>query len=424
MKKIGLIAIFISCLIALAAIFSYINFQKQEPEVKTKIIKLADDTNATAESVNTLVDSLNDFSFNFYQQIKSKENGNIFFSPYSIFVALSMAYEGARGNTATEMKNVLNILQNDSASLGSFGKIYNLLNQNQNGYMINTANAFWANQDYKFLSEYLNLLVNFYMAEANELNFAKNVDAAEIINDWIEKQTQDKIKDMITPDMLSELTKLVLTNAIYFKGLWVNPFDIDNTYETDFELTSGDTINVNMMKSAIENSIFNYTETDDLQILELQYSGNNLSMIIILPKENNISVAELSINSSNLINWRNDFYEQEINVEIPKFKFEKKYKLNELLQEMGIIDAFSPGIADFSGMDGTNNLFISKALHQSYIDVNEEGTEAAAATTIIVELTSVPEQKEFKAYHPFVFLIQHKVTGALLFMGKVMNPTE
>lgn len=424
MKKIGLIAIFISCLIAIAAIFSFINLQKPEPNIGTLPIKLADDTNATAESVNTLVDSLNDFSINFYQQIIINENDNIFFSPYSIFVALSMAYEGARGNTAIEMQNVLNILQNDSANLGSFGKIYNLLNQNQDGYMISTANAFWANQDYRFLPEYLSLLDNFYMAETNELNFAKNVEAAETINNWIEKQTQDKIKDMITPDMLSELTKLVLTNAIYFKGLWANPFNPDNTYQTDFVLASGDTVNVNMMKSNNNNSIFNYTETDDLQILELQYSGNNLSMIIVLPKENNISAAELAINASNLISWRNDFYEQEINVEIPKFKFEKKYKLNELLQEMGIIDAFSPGSADFSGMDGTNNLFISKALHQSYIDVNEEGTEAAAATTIIVELTSIPEQKEFKADHPFVFLIQHKVTGALLFMGKVMNPTE
>ena len=424
MKKIGLIAIVVICLIAIAAIFSFINYQKPGSEVQTKTIKLADDTNATAESVNSLVDSLNDFSFNFYQQIKSNEDGNIFFSPYSIFVALSMAYEGAKGNTASEIQNVLNILQNDSTTLGTFGKIYNLLNQNQDGYTISTANAFWANQDYRFLPEYLSLLENFYIAEAYELDFANNAVAAEIINSWIEEQTQDKIKDMISSDMLSELTKLVLTNAIYFKGLWANPFNLDNTYETDFELTSGDTVKVNMMKSDSENSIFNYTETDDLQILELQYSGNNLSMIIVLPKENNITIAESAINANNLANWRNDFFEQEINVEIPRFKFEKKYNLNDLLQEMGIIDAFSPGSADFSGMDGTNNLFISKALHQSFIDVNEEGTEAAAATAVIVELTAIPEQKEFKADHPFVFLIQHKLTGALLFMGKVMNPVE
>ena len=147
-------------------------------------------------------------------------------------------------------------------------------------------------------------------------------------------------------------------------------------------------------------------------------------MIIILPKENNISIAESAITAANLTKWRNDLIAKEIVVQIPKFKFEKKYPLNNHLKEMGIIDAFLPGVADFSGMDGTNNLFISTALHQSYIEVNEEGTEAAAATAIIMELTVTPDQKEFIADHPFVFLIQHKETSAVLFMGRVMNPVE
>jgi serpin B len=399
----------------------YLLFPESEIVITTQV-PLADDTNATAESVSSLVDSLNDFSFNFYQQIGTSEDGNIFFSPYSIFVALSMAYEGARGNTATEMQNVLNVLQNDSATLGSFGRVYNLLNQNQVGYTISTANAFWAHQDYTFLKEYLGLLQNFYMAEANELDFAKNVEAAETINNWIEEQTHDKIKDMIQADMLSDYTKLVLTNAIYFKGLWADPFHPDDTYETDFELASEETVKVNMMDSG--DSIFNYTETEDLQILQLNYYGNDLSMIIILPKENNISIAESTINAGNLSNWRNNLIAEKIDVEIPKFKFEKKYQLNNMLKEMGIIDAFNPGMANFSGMDGTDNLFISKALHQSYVEVNEEGTEAAAATSIIMELTAIPDIIEFKADHPFIFLIQHEETGAILFMGKVMNPAE
>ena len=221
MENKKLISIFICCIIVIAGIVSFIYFTKPEPNINiTTQIPLADDTNATAESVSLLVDSLNDFSFNFYNHISSREDGNIFFSPYSIFVAFSMAYEGARGNTSIEMQNVLNILQNDSATLGSFGKIYNLLNQRQDGYTISTANAFWAHQDYEFLSEYLGLLQNFYMAEANELDFGNNVEAAEIINNWIEDQTNDKIKDMIDSSMLSDYTKLVLTNAIYFKGDW------------------------------------------------------------------------------------------------------------------------------------------------------------------------------------------------------------
>ena len=423
MENRRLLAIFISCVIIIVGIVSIIYFTKPEPNINISTqLPLADDTNATAESVSLLVDSLNDFSFNFYKHISSRAEGNVFFSPYSIFVAFSMAYEGARGNTATEMQNVLNILQNDSATLGSFGKIYNLLNQNPEGYKISTANAFWANQDYEFLSEYLGLLQNFYMAEANELDFGNNVEAAETINNWIEDQTNDKIRDMIEASMLSDYTKLVLTNAIYFKGDWANPFDPDNTFETDFKLNYDDAVKVDMMENA--DSGFNYTETEDLQILELQYVGNDLSMIFVLPKENNISIAESKINAENLSAWRDNFIEGDIIVQIPKFKFEKKYGLNNIMREMGIIDAFEPDIADFSGMDGTKWLFISDAIHQSYIEVNEEGTEAAAATAIVMEATYIPEYKEFIADHPFLFLIQHKETGALLFMGKAMNPSE
>ncbi len=421
MKKIAIFSIIVCSLIILSGIFYTVYFLNKDSKIITNTeIPLADDTNATAESVSILVNSLNDFSFNFYQKIAMSEEGNIFFSPYSIFTALSMAYEGSRENTATEMKNVLNILQNDSPTLGSFGRIYNLLNQNQDGYTIITANAFWAHQNYEFLKEYLGLLENFYMAEAYELDFSKNVEAAEIINNWIEEQTHDKIKDMIQPDMLSDLTKLVLTNAIYFKGLWDSPFDPKMTYETDFELLSGGTVKINMMSDP-KDSFFNYTETDNLQILEMDYYGNDLSMFVILPKENNITIAESSMNFENLSNWKNDLYEMDINVEIPKFKFETKYSLNSLLKEMGIIDAFSSGIADFSGMDGTKNLFISRALHQAFVEVNEEGTEAAAATAIIMELTAIPNN--FRADHPFVFFIQHKETGAIIFIGRVIDPS-
>lgn len=419
-KKI-LITAFISCIIVIAGIVTFIYFNESKPEFNISTeIPLADETNATAESVSLLVDSLNDFSFNFYKQISEREEGNIFFSPYSIFTAFSMAYEGARGNTATEMQNVLNIQQNDPASLGSFGKIYNLLNQDQDGYIICTANAFWAHQDYEFLLDYLSLLQNFYMAEANELDFANNVEAAEIINNWIEDQTNNKIQDMIEASMLSDFTKLILTNAIYFKGEWAIPFDPDNTFETDFELTIDYTVKVNMMEN-VDNG-FNYTETEYLQILELPYVGDDLSMIIILPKENDISIAESRINSENLSTWRRNFIGGDIIVQIPKFKFEKKYGLNDIMREIGIVDAFEPDIADFSGMDGTKWLFISEALHQSYIEVNEEGTEAAAATGLVMEATYIPEYKEFIADHPFLFLIQHKETEAILFMGKVMNP--
>jgi serpin B len=419
MNKIGLISILVSCIIIIAAAYSFVNNQDPDIEITTQI-PLADDANATADSVNSLVDSLNDFSLDFYQQIKNDEQGNIFFSPYSIFTAFSMAYEGTAGNTANEMNNVLNILQNNPATLGSFGRIYNLLNQKQEGYTISTANSFWAHQNYKFLEEYLNLLQNFYMAEAHELDFAKNVESAETINNWVEEQTKEKIKDMIQPDMLSDLTKLVITNAIYFKGLWDLPFNPEDTYLTNFELISDETVSVDMMSNSLYD--FNYTETDDLQILKLYYQNKELSMIFILPKQNNITLAENELDSENLLQWNNNFEQRKITIQLPKFQFETKYTLNDIMMQMGIVDAFSPGIADFSKMDGTKNLFISRALHQAYIDVNEEGAEAAAATAIIMELTAIPDQ--FLADHPFIFMIQHEETGAILFLGRVMNPSE
>ena len=419
MKKLSLIAIGICCLVIFAGVFSVIYFKQSEDyQYTTSPVILADDKNYTAEKLNSLVDSLNIFSIDFYQKISENKQDNIFFSPYSIFVALSMAYEGAQENTAEQMYNILHFLQNDSETQGSFGKIYNLLNQKQIGYTINTANAFWIQQNYPFLPEYINLLQNYYMAEANELDFSKNVEAAGIINAWIENQTNGKIKDMIDSGALSEYTRLVLTNAIYFKGLWENPFDPKYTYNTDFIVNSSNTIKIDMM--SLSDCTFNYTETNELQILKLPYKGSDLSMLIILPKENNISVVESALNTANIQYWNNSLQEMKINIDIPKFKFNTEYNLNTILIKMGMIDAFSVTDADFSGMDGTKNLFISDVLHKAFVEVNEEGTEAAAATSVIVTTSAVTQS--FNADHPFVFLIQHEKTGAILFMGKIMNP--
>jgi len=419
MKKLSFIVLAVCFLILVTSIFSVIYLMNPD-SYKEKIIpvKLADDKNYTAEKLNSLVDSLNKFSFDFYHNISENKNENIFFSPYSIFVALSMAYEGARGNTSAQMYNLLNFFQNDSATQGSFAKIYNLLNQKQTGYKINTANAFWIQQNYPFLPDYINILENYYLAEANELDFSKNVEAAKIINSWIENQTNGKIKDMIDPGALSEFTRLVLTNAIYFKGLWENPFDPKYTSQADFNINSSETIKVDMM--SLSDSTFNYTETDELQFLKLPYQGNDLSMIVILPKENNVSIVDSLLNTVNIEDWNSSLNETKINVDIPKFKFKTEYNLNNILTKMGMIDAFSEDYADFSGMDGTKNLFISDILHKAYVEVNEEGTEAAAATAVII--TTGMTTTTFNADHPFVFLIQHESTGAILFMGKIMNP--
>ena len=408
-------------MIIIGAIFSVIYFKSLKPyEETTTPVRLADDTNYTSEKLNSLVDSLNKFSFDFYQKIIEDKNENLFFSPYSIFVALSMAYEGAQGNTAHQMFNILNFLQNDSETQGSFGRIYNLLNQNQVGYKINTANAFWVQHNYNFLPDYINLLQNYYMAEANKLDFSKNIEAAKIINSWVENQTNNKIKDMIDPNALSEFTRLVLTNAIYFKGFWNQPFDPKYTSKMDFHVNSFETTKVDMM--SISDCVFNYTETDELQILKIPYKGNNISMLVILPKQNDISIVDSSLNILNLNNWNTNFKKTKMNVFLPKFKFNTEYNLNDVLKEMGMIDAFSEIDADFSGMVGTKSLFISDVLHKAFVEVNEEGTEAAAATSVVVSTTSM--QQIFNADHPFVFLIQHEETKSILFMGKIINPVD
>lgn len=381
------------------------------------------DTYATEESVSSLSDSMNDFSFDLYNHIGPGNNDNVFFSPYSIFVALAMTYEGARGDTATKMKNVLGFEQNDEVSLCSFGRIYNLLNIDAE-YTLNTANALWTQENYPFLDEYLNFINNYYMGLATEVDFTNPATAAEIINEWVEDNTGGKIIDMLSSSDITPSTVLILSNAIYFKGLWLNQFEKENTVDRDFEITTKETIQVPTMVLTNSEESFNYTETEDLQILELPYKGDAVSMIVLLPKENNITIAEEELNSENLASWLDSMSPTVVDIYLPKFTFKTEYDLKNTLIDMGLGIAFSSA-ADFSGMNGFGNLIIDKVLHKAFVEVNEEGTEAAAATTVHILETSIPKQSiVFDANHPFIFMIQHKETGTILSTGKVIDPTS
>jgi len=381
------------------------------------------DTYATTESVKSLSDAINDFSFNIYHHIGIGADSNIFFSPYSIFVALAMTYEGARGDTAEQMKNVLGFEQNNEVSLCSFGRIYNLLNIDAE-YTLNTANALWTQKDFPFLEEYLSFIDNYYMGKATDVDFSKPAEAAEIINKWIENNTGGKITDMLSSGDIHPLTKLILSNAIYFKGLWLTQFNVDDTIDRDFKLTTGEIIQVPTMNLRDSEKTFNYTETKDLQILELPYNGDDVSMIIILPKENNITLVEEKLYSNNWQSWLDSMYQTDVKIYLPKFTFKTEYNLKEILINIGLDIPFSFN-ADFSGMNGFGDLFIEKVLHKAFVEVNEEGTEAAAATTVHMALTAMPEpSKVFDADHPFIFLIQHKETETILFIGSVSNPLD
>jgi serpin B len=242
----------------------------------------------------------------------------------------------------------------------------------------------------------------------------------------VEDKTENKIKDLIPAGAIDPLTRLVITNAVYFNGKWEKPFDENRTHDDEFRIAPGKTVRVRMMT---DERYFGYTETDIFQVLDMPYNhtgGKELSLLVILPRGDNLTVAENSLGSQKLSDIRKSLAFQRVMVYFPKFRLETEYRLPATLKAMGMPTAFS-GSADFSGMDGTHNLFISDVIHKAFVDVGEEGTEAAAATAVIIVAVAAPVQKPapvpvFRADHPFIFLIQDKETGNILFVGRVMNP--
>lgn len=389
----------------------------------------ADDTGATQEGVESLVEANNQFALDFYANLKDKEAGkNIFFSPYSISTALTMTYEGARGETASEIKSVFRFPKDDKVRRSSVAAVHNRLNKKDAGYKLHTANALWAQESYQLRNEFTEAVENFYGGKVTSLDFTNATEESrKMINSWVEDKTNNKIKNLFPRNSLSSQTRLVLTNAIYFKGDWVKQFEKSNTRDEDFRVSQTQEVKVPMMRRAGSGSEFSYAETDTLQILEMLYEGEELSMLVLLPKNDDLVSLDDSLTVENLAQWRNRLEKQRVDVYMPKFTFDSKYSLNENLKEMGMPLAFTPPSpeegADFSGISGRRDLYIDLVVHQAFVDVNEEGTEATAATGVEGGATSVgPMVPVFRADHPFIFLIQEKETGNILFMGKVANP--
>ena len=379
------------------------------------------------EDINNVVEANNQFALDFYSQLKDKEGGNVFFSPYSISSALAMTYEGAKGETAQEIRSVFYFPEADDLRRTEYATIFNEINKKDKKYKLHIANALWAQKDYPFLDEYFKIVDEYYKGKVTNLDFKKNSESARVtINNWVEDQTSDKIKNLIPSGVIDTLTRLVLTNAIYFKGEWIKQFNKNNTRDQDFKISKSNVIKVPIMQRADDKAVFNYTENNKLQILEMPYSGEELSMLIFLPKDDNLKALENSLSVKKLSKWKQDLKEQRVDIFIPKFKFETKYFMADALREMGMPTAFSDS-ADFSGMTGKQDLKISDVIHQAFIEVNEEGTEAAAATIGLMHTTGSGPEKEpkipvFRADHPFIFLIQEKATGNILFLGRVVDP--
>lgn len=381
-----------------------------------------DDRGATSVGIAAVVQANNQFALDVYDQLKQQETGNIFLSPYSMSMALAMVYEGARGSTAEEMANVFYFPKDDDVRRPAIAALYNALNEEDAEHELGVANALWAQKDYTFLESYVHTLQNYYAAHASNLDFiGATEDARNTINTWVESHTNDKIEDLFPEGSLNHLTRLVLTNAVYFKGEWATQFDKAQTRDDAFYVTPDNTVNVSMMRLFGDDAEFKYIRDDGVQVLEMAYKGDEISMVIFLPAEGQLADFENTLSLEKVEQWKDKMRLQTVHVSLPKFKFETKYFMGEMLEYMGMATAFSEE-ADFSGMDGTTDLRLQKVIHQAFVDVNEEGTEAAAATGAVGGPDSAPPS--FYANRPFLFMIQDVEHGNILFWGRVTDPTK
>lgn len=370
----------------------------------------------------------NDFSFALYKNLMKdhdQEQKNIFFSPYSITTAIEVAYEGARGITADEFIEVFNFNRDNHVRRAENKKFLELLNEPKNDYTFLTANALWVEQSFNILPTYQTVAQKWYKATIKKVDFKHAPQKVEtIINTWVQQQTHGMIPTILTPNSLNELTRLVITNAVYFKGSWSSPFDAQQTKEEDFFVNEKITKKISMMHTTQE---YAYAENDSLQMIELNYTGKNLSMLIILPKEKKLAEIENMLTVENFESWKLDLVKKKVQVSIPRIKIESSYDLVETFKTMGIKKAFNPSKklgADFSGIDGKRDLYIALINHKAALEVNEEGTTAAASTAVVIMMKSMMPRPTpiFHADHPFIIMIQEKTTGKILFMGRIVNP--
>src|SRR5271157_140703 len=370
-----------------------------------------------------IMPSMNAFTTASYKQLAGGD-ANLIVSPFNIATALSMALAGARGQTAEEIQAVLHLHYDPTydAALGAL--LADLAKAgNTAGSELHTANGLWVQKGFAIQPAFENTLANNYHAPLTPLDFIANPEAARSqINRWTEDHTKEKIKDLFPAGSLDAQTRLVLTSAIYFYGKWQDPFVTSRTQPAPFTLPSGATTQASFMN---QTSHFGYTETPSAQILEMRYAGTGIAFDVLLPKTlSGLPGLEKSLTPENLTGWLGNLATRDVQVSLPKFRAESAFSLHKALSTMGMPTAFT-GKADFSGIDPKGGLAISEVVHEAFVDVSEQGTEAAAATGIGVRATAMrmPEQAVvFRADHPFIFLIRDTRTGVVLFIGRLMNP--
>jgi serpin B len=376
----------------------------------------------------TVVAGNNEFAVALYSRLRG-QSGNLFFSPESVSTALAMAYAGARGDTAAEMAKTLRFTLPPERLHPAMGALLAGLNAPHDAYQLRVANALWAERDYKFLDDFLKLTASDYGAGFNQVDFKGATEAARLtINQWVEQKTDSKIKDLLQPGMVNPLTRLVLTDAIYFKADWQAQFQKAQTEDGDFHLAAAKTVKTPLMH---RTGGYSYFDGGTFQALEMPYRSRELSMIVFLPKDmDGLSSFEQSLTASSIRQWLSQLQPvPRVIVTFPKYKVTEQLELGSTLGAMGMPSAFARTAADFSGMTGNRELFLSAVIHKAFIDVNEVGTEAAAATAAVMvgmamRAPDPTPPPEFRADHPFLFLIRDNRSGGILFMGRLTDPTK
>jgi serpin B len=414
-------AISIAAVIALASLV-LVDSASSAPPARL----LRRDRPSRTATMSPLVEAGNRFAFDLYERLRGKD-GNLFFSPASISVALAMTYAGAAGNTETEMAKTLHlemakaqVNEQMRALLASWNT-----KEPKQGFRLDVANRLWGEQGAKFLDDFLRVTRDDYGAELASVDFHQPEAARETINKWVEDKTQNKIKNLIPSPSSIRGARLVLTNAVYFKGDWKDQFNKSLTEEQPFHVTASQQINAPLMH---QKHKFRYAAADDVQLLDMPYGDGSLSMVALLPmKTDGLDKLEEQLSTASLDKWLGEARTRDVTVFFPKFRTTAEFQLAGELKAMGMPSAFDASSADFSGIDGKRDLLISAVLHKAFVDVNEEGTEAAAATGVVVRPMAMRRPDPpviFRADHPFVFMIRDNRSGTILFLGRIIDPSK
>ena len=418
----------ISMLVAVSILLAACGSRVSVQEAKSNLQR--DTHPSVAQSdIAAAVDGNNAFALDLYQSLRSQD-GNLILSPYSISLALAMTYAGARGETESQMMQALHFLPQDrehsalnalDLKLAQSGKSQN---QDQQPLQLNIANALWAEQTYKFQQDYLDLIARDYGAGIQLADFIHQYEPArKDINQWVSDQTKNKIQNLLPQGTVNSDTRMVLVNAIYFKADWDTPFDPNSTSDSQFNLLDGSQTQVKMMYADLSG--LPYVQGDGYQAIELPYSGDTAAMDVLVPDSGKFDSFEGALDSQKLNDILNSLQPNRVHLGIPKFTYSSEFGLSKPLESLGMKDAFDPNAADFSGMTGQRDLSISDVVHKAFVAVDEKGTEAAAATGVIMRATSaLLPSVSLTIDRPFIFIIRDATSGQILFVGRVLNPAQ